>query len=170
MSADLLPTAEATPPADASTASPHATSTAPAKGTTFDGLLDAWLLHTVSTDADKNKRNQESVRQDIERHAAELAGPDPSPIESTLASTAALCHYAVRAAEAHYFGRGEKTFRQVEWDLKRLDHAHARYLRTLHALAQVRKLALPSVRVVNVAQNQINAVGVTPPDRGIGMG
>jgi hypothetical protein len=96
--------------------------------------------------------------------AAELAGPDPSPIEASLARTGALCWFTMRAAEAQfavYMKGKDVTVAGAEYRQRRINHAHRRYLSTLRTLAQVRKLARPMIQV-NVARQQVNVAGAMP--------
>jgi hypothetical protein len=44
---------------------------------------------------------------------------------------------------------------QANFHLGRIDKAHARFLSAVKTLAQVRKLALPTLQV-NIARNQVN--------------
>jgi hypothetical protein len=47
------------------------------------------------------------------------------------------------------------TIRQAEFQQRRIDAAHRRFLSAVAALARVRKLALPSLQV-NIGTNQVN--------------
>jgi hypothetical protein len=79
---------------------------------------------------------------------AELEGPDPGPIERLLAERAVFCwlilweYESVLALQA-----GKLTAYQSAFHHRRIDAAHRRYLSSLRALATVRKLAVPAVRV-----------------------
>jgi hypothetical protein len=108
-------------------------------------------------------------KQELLAFADELAGPDPTPIEATLAKTAALCWFAMRVAEAQhaaYLKAPEVTPAGAEFRQRRLGHAHRRYLSTLRTLAQVRKLARPMIQV-NVARQQVNVAGAAPRALGV---
>jgi hypothetical protein len=89
---------------------------------------------------------------------AELAGPDPSPIERLLAERAAVCWFAVTAYETIDSQSKDRTLRQVEYHLHRIDSAHRRFLSAIATLARVRKLALPAIQF-NVARQQVNVAG-----------
>jgi hypothetical protein len=102
-------------------------------------------------------------------YAGELAGPNPTPIEASLAMAAALAHASLRHAEFKADNRGDMTFKQAEYDMRRVARLHARFLKTLVTLAQVRKLAIPAVQVnvgetVNAQQvvKQVNGRGGKP--------
>jgi hypothetical protein len=79
---------------------------------------------------------------------AELEGPDPSPIERLLVERVVFCwlilweYESVLALQA-----GKQTASSSAFHHRRIDAAHRRYLSSLRALATVRKLAVPDVRV-----------------------
>ncbi|CAN5676524.1 hypothetical protein BH23PLA1_BH23PLA1_36170 [soil metagenome] len=114
----------------------------------IDGAIKAWI--------EKNGFVQ-TVKAEIQAHAAELAGPNPSPIETTLAETAALCWFALRQAEGTCAVAKNLSIAQAAWHQLKIDHCHRRYLATLKTLATVRKLGAPIMQV-NLAQ-QINVAG-----------
>jgi hypothetical protein len=133
-------------------------------------VMDLWAQgRIIGLAAGKSSQEtQDHIRRDIDQHAADLAGLDPSPVEASLARTAAICWAAMRTFEARYFGTCDQlTIPQSDFALRRVEHCHRRYLSTIKALAQVRKLALPTVQV-NVGRNQLNvadtrALGDDPP-------
>lgn len=103
---------------------------------------------------------EEEARELVEEawsYAADLAGPDPSPIERTLAETAAVCWLALRVAEWRLEKARSLELHKAHWMLKRVDSYHRKYLGTLKTLATVRRLAAPSVRVVNLGQMNVKA-------------
>jgi hypothetical protein len=103
--------------------------------------------------ADKTTADRELLRE-LKEHAAELLGPSPTPMERSLAETAALCHLHLRCVEVSVVTDGNWNSTQAAYDLKRLDHAHRRYLRAIRTLGIIRRLAVPPLKVVNIAQNQ----------------
>jgi hypothetical protein len=120
--------------------------------------MERWAVEVIAEEAAGGEASTvESIEADIRAFAAELAGPDPTPIERTLAETAALAWFGLRFVEAHNFAAKGRTLNQADYDIRRLDAAHRRYLATLRTLAQVRKLALPAVVQVNVG-GHVNAV------------
>jgi len=64
----------------------------------------------------------------------------------------------VQIAETKYIAATKAgiTLQQVRFFDDMQDHAHRRYLRSIKALAQVRRLQLPTVAQLNVATNQVN--------------
>jgi hypothetical protein len=106
----------------------------------------------IGGDADAKETTGEILRE-LNEHAAELAGPNPTPTERSLAETAALCHLQLRYAEVAAFTAGDGTIMEASY-YRRLDFAHRRYLTALRTLATVRRLAVPAVKVVNIARIQ----------------
>jgi len=53
----------------------------------------------------------------------------------------------------YYYKSGRDS--QADLQHRKIDKAHARFLSSLRTLAQVRKLALPTLQV-NIARNQVN--------------
>jgi hypothetical protein len=88
----------------------------------------------------------------------ELAGPGATAIERLLAERAAVCWFLVHRYEGHYAGAEGLSIRQAEFHQGRIDRAHRRFLSALRALAAVRKLAVPAIRV-NVGAHQAGAAG-----------
>ncbi len=89
----------------------------------------------------------------------ELAGPKPSPLERLLVDRIAACWLQVHYADALYAQRmGEVSVGWGDYLQRRQDRAHRRYLASIRALAQVRRLLSPPVQI-NVGQNQVNLAG-----------
>lgn len=102
----------------------------------------------------KNLAAREALHRKLAALRAELTGPDPTPIERLLAERAALCWLTVNGYEAAYAQRGgDLTIAQAEFQQRRIDRAHKRYLTALRTLATMRKLAIPALQV-NIARNQ----------------
>jgi hypothetical protein len=92
----------------------------------------------------------------------ELAGPNPTPLETLLVERIAWCWFSVNLIELTLAQRGaEMTLTLHEHHQKRLDQAHKRYMGAIKALAQVRRLQLPMVQV-NVGHNQVNVAQAAP--------
>jgi hypothetical protein len=94
----------------------------------------------------------------MDRLAAELAGPDPTPIERLLAERAAYCWLTLWKYEHHLANAKDLPSRREEFHHRRIDAAHRRYMSSLRTLAQIRKLDLPAVQV-NIGGNQVNITG-----------
>jgi hypothetical protein len=99
----------------------------------------------------------------MELMRAELAGPDPTPLERLLVERIVACwlqlHYIdIRLPQSE----AKLTMKQVEYLEDRRDRAHRRYLSAIKTLATVRKLALPVLQV-NIAKKQVNVAGSCLP-------
>jgi hypothetical protein len=94
----------------------------------------------------------------------ELAGPNPTPLEQQLVRRITLCWLQVNYLEALLANNMEEPL-VVEHYSKRIEVAHRRHLSAIKALAQVRRLQLPSLQV-NIADKQVNVgqMNHTSPD------
>jgi hypothetical protein len=90
-----------------------------------------------------------------------LEGPNPTPIERLLAERASICWFIVNRYESAYVNSKEWTIAQADFQHRKIDKAHARFLSSLLTLARVRKLALPTLQV-NIGQNQVNFAETRP--------
>jgi hypothetical protein len=104
----------------------------------------------VARSSGKNLVVREALQRKLAALRAELAGPDPTPIERLLAERAALCWLAVNEFEAAAQQIGPISIEVADYQQRRIDRAHKRFLTALKTLAAVRKLAVPALRV-NVA-------------------
>jgi hypothetical protein len=128
----------------------------------MERAVGSLLLYRMTGEKEAGK-SESSIRRDLERdlaeHAKDLAGEDPTPIERTLAETAALCWLDLRLAELNYLGasgaRSGLTAAASEHYQRCINNSHRRLLITLKTLATVRKLAVPAVQV-NIARRQVN--------------
>lgn len=122
----------------------------------FGRFMDDWATHGAIHAASKGcPVNPDRLAAEIRNYADELAGPNPSPIERSLADTAALCWTDLRLRQvvnACSFGLATGRSHDPQ---RKLDHCHKRYLSVLKTLATVRKLAAPTVRI-NLARQQVN--------------
>ena len=102
----------------------------------------------------------EVVAEAIGRRAAELrrelAGAEPTPLERLLVSRIVACWLQLHYAEMRYTqSLGKLTMEQGEYHQRTIDRAQKRYLAAIKALAQVRRLLMPTLQV-NIADKQIN--------------
>jgi hypothetical protein len=104
-----------------------------------------------------DEKTKQFIHQEQQRFAADLAGPNPSPIERVLADTAAVCWFSLRLFETQDLGAKGLTLRQSEHQQRRIDRAHRRLLATLRLLVTARRLGVPAIQV-NLAQ-QVNVTG-----------
>jgi hypothetical protein len=108
---------------------------------------------------------KETVTRKMERLRAELAGPEPTPLEHLLAERIASCWLHLHHLEIIYAGKDSFSLDLGMYYQKAIDRAHRRYLSAIKALATVRKLALPALQV-NVARKQVNIAGAGGPSNG----
>jgi hypothetical protein len=116
----------------------------------------------------ENLAFQEALSRKLELLRAELAGPNPTPVERLLVERIVACWLQVQDADIRY-AQGQKncTFAQGEYYQHRMDRAHRRYLSALKTLAVVRKLAVPVLQV-NIARKQVNVAGPVVAPEGEG--
>ncbi len=91
--------------------------------------------------------------------AKTIAGPAPSPLEALLAEQVSITYMALRMAEFALEATGETSFKDAYWLQSRVDSANSRFLAAIRTLAQVRRLQIPNLLQVNIAEQQVN---VTP--------
>ena len=115
--------------------------------------------------AAKDLAVSEGLRQKLEAMRSELAGPNPSPLESLLAERIATCWLHVYHLEMIYASKDSMSLELGTYYQKSIDSAHKRYLSAIKTLATVRKLALPVLQV-NIAQKQVNVAGPCLPADG----
>jgi hypothetical protein len=128
------------------------------------GDLAAQVEHSVLRAATgKNHLFREASERKLTRMRAELAGPNPSPLERLLADRIALCWLVLHDAEVRFAQSTDLTWKQAEFWQRRIDASHRRYLTAIKTLATVRKLAVPAVQV-NVARKQVNVLNAAAND------
>jgi hypothetical protein len=113
---------------------------------------DSWL-HRI---APEQLAFRESLKRKTEMVRDDLVQPTDGPMERLLAERVALCWLHLHYAEGVY-ARNMETL-DIEWSdhyQRRIDRAQRRYLQAIRTLAQVRRLAVPSVQV-NIAEHQVN--------------
>ncbi len=120
------------------------------------GRVESLLIEKIAGPTSITGRS--AIPRKMERLRAELEGPSPNAIERLLAERAAYCWLVVWQYESIPIGATEMTIKQSEFHQRRIDAAHRRFLSAVRTLAQVRKLAIPSIQV-NIGQNQVNVSG-----------
>ena len=106
--------------------------------------------------AGNNPARREATQHKLDSLRAELAGPNPSPLERLLVERCVACWVHVQRADLkceHH--DGPLPIRQLDFLGRQQDRSHRRLFQALKTLATVRKLALPALQV-NVGRNQIN--------------
>src|SRR5262245_37576683 len=113
-------------------------------------------LSFIEAAAGKNLSFREALVRKLELMRAQLAGPDPTPLERLLVERVVACWLQVQDDDIRYAqGQKVRTIVQGDYQQRRMDHAHRRYLSAIKTLALVRKLALPVLQV-NIARKQVN--------------
>ena len=102
--------------------------------------------------------SQEMLPSQLDAMRSELAGPEPSMLERLLSERIVACWLQLQYAEVLYAQNlGERSIAQSEYQQRRLDRFHGRYLSSIKSLAQIRKMG-PTIQV-NIAEKQINTAG-----------
>ncbi len=68
----------------------------------FRRIMDVWATEAAVQVGAKGTKIADELPAQVVSYTAELAGPSPSPIERTLAETAALCWFTLRYAQGIY--------------------------------------------------------------------
>lgn len=103
---------------------------------------------------------KESVAKKMEMMRAELAGPDPTPVERLLVERVVACWLQVQDADTRYAQATGLSRQWLTLYMDRMDRANKRYLAALKTLAMVRKLAVPVLQL-NIAKKQTNIASGT---------
>ena len=141
-------------------------SVVPALRQTLDSRPELWSqlgdlafqsqVALVEAVAGKNELVHEATFRKIAELRVELLGTAPTPLERLLVDRIIVGWLHVHHADAVYVAnRGAMTFAQSDCLRRRLDGAQRRYLAAIRALAVVRRLQVPVVKV-NIADRQVN--------------
>ncbi len=99
---------------------------------------------------------QHRMKRESEMVAESLLGPNPSPLESLLAEQISLNWLVLRAAETALEVLTKFSCEEGAWHQARVASAHSRFMASIRTLAQIRKLQLPTLLQVNIAEKQVN--------------
>jgi hypothetical protein len=104
---------------------------------------------------------KEAIAEQAARMALQLAGDNPTPLETLLSERVASLWILVELQEAlmaaYYSSGGGKTRVSVVLQMARIQEStHRRYLAAIKTLAQVQKMRGPSRVQVNIGENQVN--------------
>jgi hypothetical protein len=101
---------------------------------------------------------QEAIPRNLKAMRKEIGGENPSPLERLLAERITVCWLELQYFQAIYAqNMGNLSITQSDYHQRRIDKAHRRYLSSIKALAQIRKMR-PAVQI-NIAEKQINTSG-----------
>lgn len=108
----------------------------------------------------ENLIHKESIAHCTKKLRAELAGPEPTPLESVLVDRIVCCWIQANHADMVYANqlKNSLTLKQMEYYQKTQDRATKRFLIACKTFAQVRKLLRPNIQV-NIAEKQVNMMG-----------
>jgi hypothetical protein len=106
--------------------------------------------------------SRSAVAWKMEKLRADLAGPDPTPLESLGVDRVVTSWLHVHALEMRYGDGSGLPPAEAAHHQRSLSRAHARYLNALKALAVIRRLAAPALQV-NVARTRLNVETVSRP-------
>lgn len=91
---------------------------------------------------------------------AALSGPTPTPLEKLLVERVLATWLHLHHLEVVYASKESMSFAQGLFYQKSISAAQKRYLAAIRGLAEVRKLALPTLQV-NIAKRQVNVAAGT---------
>ena len=98
---------------------------------------------------------QEAIPRNLKAMRKEIAGEHPSALERLLAERITVCWLELQYFQALYAQNLDNlSITQSDYHQRRIDKAHRRYLSSIKALAQIRKMG-PAVQI-NIAEKQIN--------------
>ena len=105
--------------------------------------------------AGDNDAHYLAIKRKAELKREELAGPNPSPIESMLIDTIVICWLQTQRADGICMHLERMPLAEAEFHERARDRAHRRLLSAIKTLATVRKSVAPSMQV-NIANRQVN--------------
>ncbi len=119
-------------------------------------------LALVRAAAGDNPVAKEAIVRKLDGLRAELEGSNPSPLESLLADRVAISWLSLAVVEGTYHQALERGLSQADdaFHQQPIERAQRRYLAAIKALAQIRKLGVPTVQV-NIADKQVNVAGAS---------
>ncbi len=105
---------------------------------------------------ERNPLARDSIRAQLAVLKADVGGPDPSPLERLLVDRIGTCWLEVQFFTMLFAQSTEISIDQADALQRRIDAAHRRYLSAIRTLGQLRRLALPVIGQVNIAERQVN--------------
>jgi hypothetical protein len=124
-------------------------------------LANVVRIKLVANIAGKDILLQEALHERLRRMSDALLGDGQSPIEAVLVERAVVCWLLVWRYEHVAVDVHKMPIIQADFQQRLITAAHNRLNSALKTLAQVRKLALPSLQL-NIGENQVNVAGIGP--------
>jgi hypothetical protein len=131
-------------------------------------LMDAWgNLAAMAEQALMDLLCGKDIGMRVALHAklkalrAEVAGPEPSPVERLLAERVVACWLQVHHADYCSAAARNVPIPERDYHHRRQDRAHARYLAALKALATIRKLLRPALAPLDLATRPVEETAAT---------
>jgi hypothetical protein len=132
----------------------------------FIGAVDVLLRGNIAAAliGNSDEPRRENARLNLETDGftlkRELAGPNPSALESVLAERIATYYALVTYLDVQYLGliRHGTSIQNAEFWGNQCERANRNLVRSIAALAQLRKIS-PAVLQINVAERQVNIAG-----------
>jgi hypothetical protein len=112
-------------------------------------------LTLINKLAGQNLLFKESLTRKLELLRAELAGPNPTPLERLLVERIVACWLHLHHLEQIYAQKDSMSLELGRYYQGSISSAQKRYLAAIKTLALVRKLAV-HVLQVNIARKQVN--------------
>jgi hypothetical protein len=98
----------------------------------------------------------EAIEQEIDSLRQSLLLPSSSPLERVLVEEVAVAWLMLRKAQHCLASFTSGSIADVNCRENRVDRAHQRFLASIRILAQIRRLQIPALVQLNVANQQVN--------------
>jgi hypothetical protein len=131
------------------------------RGIWLDGIFPSSSTGPRASELAKVRKDQDRA---LDALRAEILGPAASPLERLLAERIIITHVALYYEDHRLALNSENNHEAAAMLHERVAKLEKRYLASIRALAEVRRLQLPSVQF-NVAQQQVVAGTISVGER-----
>ncbi len=131
----------------------------------YGNLASAAERVVIASAAGDNHVAREAIKAKLEALRAELAGPDPAPLERLLAERVVLCWLQLHHADVCAAEVGDEDVPRGDFHQRRQSRAQARYLAAIKALVTVRKLLRPPLSPLDLVGRPVQETGGRPRGR-----
>lgn len=118
-------------------------------------------LGLIKLAAGGNKHLQMCITRKVAARKKELLGPSPTPLEQLLVERIVTTEVQVNYLDLLDSQQQETSLRWAEFQLKRLDRAHNRHLKSIAALEMLRKLVPSRAPAADADQSRVVTTTVT---------